>query len=439
MVKQALENTRDRLTPKGYLSRLVDGEVESLLEIFGAVEINGPKWCGKTWTALNHSCSEIHLDDEAMRDLVGTDIHVALVGEKPHLIDEWQRVPAVRDAVRRAVDESGNEAGSYLLTGSATPAYNKVAHSGAGRIASLRMRPLSFAESGISNASISLYGLFNGEFEEQMIDTNIAQFAEAICRGGWPASIARPIAGALRIPRQYINTVFEVTAQRMGKDPQIARRALVALARNNGEAASYATLARDMSAGEYEVNPETARNRAEEYTLFYQHLFMIEDLPGWDAPVKSRARVRTRPKRYLVDPSLATAALGFAPERLLGEMQMMGRLFETLCIRDIRTYLSARPETADASLFYYRDDYGLEVDAIIELVDGRWAAIEIKLSEDKVQKGIESLLRLKNKVKENPAAQNREPEFLAVLVGRTSIARKTPEGVYVVPVTCLTA
>lgn len=427
------------LTPVGYLPRLVDDEVETLLSIFGAVEIDGPKWCGKTWTALNHAQSDIHLDDASVRALAEADLHVALVGDHPHLIDEWQEVPTVRDAVRRSVDEHGSEAGLYLLTGSATPAYGQVSHSGAGRIASIRMRPLSLAEAGLSDGAISLYGLFEGRFKEKQVETSVDVLADVICRGGWPASAQRPVAAALRVPRQYVNTVFDVTAPRMGKSSAMARRALAALSRNIGEAASYATLAQDMAAGEYEASPDAARARAEEYVQFYQSIFVVEELPGWDAPVKARARVRMRPKRYLVDPSLAIASLGLSPARLKSEMQLFGRLFEVLCMRDLRVYLSARAETSDASLCYYRDDYGLEVDAIIELTDGRWAAIEIKLSEDKVQKGVDSLMRLKKKVQQNPAARNHDPEFLAVLVGRTSMARRTPEGVYVVPVTCLTA
>ncbi len=429
----------DTLTPRGYRPRLVDGEVKALLSIFGAVEIDGPKWCGKTWTALNQAQSEVHLDDDTARAIVEADLKTALVGKSPHLIDEWQRVPAVRDAVRRSVDEQSSVPGRYLFTGSATPSYDHVAHSGAGRIATLRMRPLSLAESGLSDGSISLFGLFEGRFENQLVESSIGALAEAICRGGWPASVDRPLADALRIPRQYISAILDVTVQRMGKDPTVARRALVALSRNIGEASGYATLAQDMSAGEYGASPATARGRAEEYVRFYQHLFIVEELFGWDAPVKARARVRTKPKRYIVDPSIAAAALGFSPERLMREMQIFGMFFEALCIRDLRTYLSANAETSDASLYYYRDDYGLEVDAIIELTDGRWAAIEIKLSEDKVQKGVDNLLRLRDKVLANPAARSRPPEFMAVLVGRTAMARRTPEGVYIVPATCLTA
>jgi predicted AAA+ superfamily ATPase len=419
---------------------LIDGEVRELLEAFGAVEIDGAKWCGKTWLALNHACSAIHLDDDEAQALTNADPKLALQGAQPRLIDEWQEVPKVRDAIRRAVDASGSKPGAFLLTGSSTPTdIDAIHHSGAGRMAFLHLRPLSLFEAGVSDGSVSLGGLFDGVFEGGQKDTGLDVIAEEICRGGWPAGRNLPLDRALRIPGQYMKSVYGFSAPKLKKSGATAARVFAALARTTGDAASYATLVSDISEGEH----ASARNGAgkstvEEYLDFFKRLYLVEELLGWDAPVRSRARVRTRPKRYVVDPSLAANELGLSPEALLRDMQTFGKLFECLCIRDIRVYLSACAETADAKLRYYLDDYGLEVDAIVELSDGRWGGIEIKLSEDKVEEGVANLLRLKAKVDGNGMARAVAPSFLAVLVGRTSFARKTPDGVYVIPITSLT-
>jgi predicted AAA+ superfamily ATPase len=427
------------LTPKGYIPRLLDNEVGELLQIFGAVEIDGPKWCGKTWLALNHARSVIHLDDEEGFSLVQADTSLALTGTSPHLIDEWQEVPRVRDAVRRRVDATGSEPGSYLLTGSSTPAPETVHHSGTGRIATIQLRPMSLYETGLSDGSISLHGLFDEDFTSKQVDTRLEVLAAEICRGGWPAGRHLELKRALRVPRQYMTSIYNFSAPKMGKSGDIARRVFTSLARTAGRSASYATIAADISEGETKsASSKIGISIVEGYLEFFKRLYILEDLPGWDAPVGARARVRTRPKRYLTDPSLATAALGISPDKLLGEMQEFGRLFELLCIRDLRIYLSAHPDTTDVQLRYYLDDYGLEVDAIVELPDGRWGAFEIKLSEDKVPSAVNNLIRLKEKVCSNPLAQAKEPSFLAVLVGRTQFARKTAEGVLVIPITCLT-
>jgi len=425
----------EHLTPLGYIPRLVDREISDLLETFGAVEINGPKWCGKTWTALNHSKSLINLDDADNRILAKTDPLLVLMGDHPHLIDEWQLVPSVRDAVRRSIDISGNTPGMFLLTGSSAPHREEVTHSGAGRISTIRMRPMSLSESGFSNASISLEGLFAGEFEPQQLDVHLDTIAEMIVKGGWPASLSRSRKQYSRLPYQYLQAIYDFTAPSFGKSPEVTRKLLQALVRNEGDAVSYATLATDIAGGEKPIDQTTVRDHLD----FLKSIYLIEELQGWDAPVRSRARVRTRPKRHFVDPSLGAAILGVSPEALLGDFQLFGRLFESMCMRDLRVYLSASSQTTYCELRHYRDDYGLEIDVIIELSDRRWAAIEIKLSEDKVSQAVNSLLRLKQKVSENPLARNKEPEFLAVLVGRTPYARRTPEGVYIIPITCLTA
>lgn len=430
------------LTPRGYVSRLIESEFKEYLTTFGAVEVAGPKWCGKTWTSLFFAESVVHLDDREMKGLVEADLHIGLQGKQPRLIDEWHEIPQIRDAVRRSVDASGNKPGAFILTGSTAPAREAkehVRHSGAGRIGRIRMRPMSLFEMGLSNGLVSLSGLFNGVFEQAEKETGLRELADYVCRGGWPAVRDMPVERAQRVARQYLDEVVSYAAYKTGKSALALHALLRSLSRNLATSASHATLASDMAQSE---EAQSARRLSRETVAAYletlHDLYILEDLSGWDAPVRSRARVRTRPKRHLVDPSLAAASLGVSPKRLLeGDLQTFGLLFETLCMRDLRVYASANETMGENTLRYYRDDFGLEVDAIVERKDGSWGAIEIKLSENRVQEGINSLLRLQDKVLKNEKGQSRKPDFLMVLVGRSRFARISPEGVYVVPLACL--
>ena len=432
------------LTPKGYIPRLIESEFEEYLKTFGAVEVSGPKWCGKTWTSLNFAESSIHLDDWELKQLVEADLSFGLQGKQPHLIDEWHEVPQIRDAVRRSVDASGNIPGSYILTGSTAPsreAKERVHHSGAGRIGRLRMRPMSLFEMGLSNGNVSLSGLFDGIFEQSEEETGLDVLADYVCRGGWPAVQEIPAERTQRVARQYLDEVVEYAAGKTGKSSILLHSLLRSLSRNIATSVSHTTLASDMAQGE-EAQPtgRMSRETIASYLEVLTDLYVLEDLNGWDAPVRARARLRTRPKRYLADPSLAAVSLGVTPETLLrGDLQTFGLLFETLCMRDLRVYSSANASLGEGTLKYYRDDYGLEVDAIVERNDGAWGAIEIKLSENKVQEGIDNLLRLKDKILNNDIGQPKEPSFLMVLVGRSRYARVAPEGVFVVPIACLGA
>ena len=432
------------LTPKGYIPRLIESELKEYLATFGAVEVDGPKWCGKTWTSLAFAESVIHLDDWELKRLVEADLSIGLKGKQPRLIDEWHEIPQIRDAVRRSVDASGNNPGAFILTGSTAPtreAKERVLHSGAGRIGRLRMRPMSLFEMGLSNGVISLSGLFEGIFEQTEKETGLEELAGYVCRGGWPAAKDMSIERAQRVTRQYLDEVVSYAAGKSDKSATLLRGLLHSLSRNLAAPVSYTTLASDMSQGEVaQSTGRLSRETTAAYLEALRDLYLLEDLHGWDAPVRSRARVRTRPKRYLVDPSLAADSLGINPQVLLGgDLQTFGLLFETLCIRDLRVYSSANALMGENTLFYYRDDFGLEVDAIVERKDGAWGAIDIKLSENKVQDGINNLLRLRDKVLKNDKSQSRTPSFLMVLVGRSRFARISPEGVYVVPLSCLGA
>jgi len=425
------------LRPEGYKLRLLDEKLDAMLQVFGAVQIDGPKWCGKTWTAKTHAKSEVILDNDQVKPLVEADHALALIGDKPHLIDEWQDIPRVRDAVRRAIDETGSKPGQYILTGSSAPPKERYEHSGAGRIAHLQMRPMSLYEQGLSTGEVSLSELFEGNFTPGHTKTSLESYAEWICRGGWPASIDLPLEAALYIPAQYLQALYLDNAVRDRKEPELLRRIVSSLAKNNGQAAKVETIAADLFAGEKESKQSPARNTTKAYIDYTQSLYLIELLGGWGAPIKARQRLRTKSKRYFVDPSLASAALGLEPGRLLQEGQMFGTLFENLCLRDLRIYTSAFQGPLVPELYYYRDDKGLEVDVVIELPDGRWGAIEIKLGENKVQEGIKSLLALKSLATSNPYARQQEPSFLMVLVASGTFAHKTSEGVYVVPLTML--
>lgn len=425
------------LTPVGYRKRLVDPVLETLLASFGAVEVKGTKFCGKTWTSMAHGNSIVHVDDAAVRSMLDVDVTLALEGEQPHIIDEWQDLPKIWDGVRRKVDENANRPGEFILTGSSTVDRSLLSHSGAGRIAELHMRPMSLFESGASDGSVSLVSLFDGHMEQGAVTSDIRVLARHLCNGGWPALAGRQDAQPM-LAAQYLNALFSVSAEAAGLDGQIARKVALSLARNMGKTVTYKTLYQDTFASSDEsVNPSICQQEISPYLRFFIQQFFIEEQMGWDAPVKSRSRVRTKPKRTFVDPSLPASLLGLSAERILADGQLFGNLFEELCLRDLRVYASALNYIPGAKLHYYADADGLEVDAILELPDGRWGAFEIKLSEEKASQGEAALLRLRNKIAANPAARNPEPSFLAVLVGKANFRRRLPSGVFVVPITCL--
>ena len=427
------------LTPRGYRSRLIESKLELYLDAFGAVEIRGPKWCGKTWLALSRAESAVFLDNESERSAVETNRRLGLLGARPHLIDEWPEVPALWDAVRHEVDAGGSEPGQFILTGSSRPhGKQEVHHSGAGRIARLNMAPLTLFEQGLSDGSASMESLFEGNgAEAASTDTSLEALASMICTGGWPGGLGRDERVAAAIPHQYIEAVCDPSEELAdaGIDPVILRRVLAALARNEGGGASLATIETDAAGGEGALSSDGQVFKR--YLTYLEHSYLIRSLPGWDAPVRARARTRSRPKRYLADPSLSASLLGLNAGRLQWDTQAFGMLFESLCLRDISVYLEASVGLPSPSLRYYRDSYGLEVDAVIELADGRWAALEMKLSAEKADKAAQSLLRLRGKVMSNPLARNREPAFLAVIVGESPFMYQREDGVYVIPITCL--
>ena len=441
------------LVPGEYLPRIVDEQIQRYLQVFGAVEVAGTRWCGKTWTSLRHAKSASYVDDDF--EVASASPALMLQGEKPHVIDEWQLVPGIWDAVRRAVDTSGGR-GGWILTGSSTPVRSASSgaaaslsnaaaskrtphHSGAGRIGRIRMHPMTLSESGDSTREVSLSGLFRGEFEPAIAPSDPNELVELTCRGGWPAAIGQSAEDAQLLAREYLRLFFTESVPAQGKSGEVASRIVASLARNLGQAAKYRTIKLDMYGEEDDPDSLISDQTLASYLGLLKSNFLVEEVPGWVPPARSRKRVATKPKRYLADPSLALAQLGMSPDALLHDWQTFGLAFESLCVRDLTVYARALPQAGLEPVRYYRDETGLEADAIIELMDGRWAAFEIKVSEDKVDDAVRSLVRLRDKLMSGDQSRTRPPEFMAVVTGLSKYAREVEKDIYVLPIRCLTA
>ena len=425
--------------PEGYMPRVADAQIERYLKAFGAVEIAGTKWCGKTWSALMQGASVSYVDENL--DLARADPSMMLIGDRPHVIDEWQRVPAIWDCVRHEVDRARGTRGAFILTGSSTPATRQgeqgPAHSGAGRIGRVRMSPMSLFESGESTGQVSLEGLFAGEFTPCVAERDTVGLVEAACRGGWPEAVDMEVDAAQLIAREYVTAALGVSIPALGLDPDIARWLASSLARNLGQAATYKTIINDMFGAEENPLSVIDEGRVRAYLDALKGMYIVEEVPGWAPPPRDRKRFATKPKRYLADPSLACALLGMSPAALLADWQTFGLVFENMAVRDLSVYARALDLLDDVPVRYYRDDSGVEADAIVQLADGRWAAFEFKVSEDKVEKGVASLERMRRKVCENPRSQTRPPEFMAVITGVGEYAREVAEGIVAVPIRLL--
>ena len=425
--------------PEGYMPRVADAQIERYLKAFGAVEIAGTKWCGKTWSALMQGASVSYVDENL--DLARADPSMMLIGDRPHVIDEWQRVPAIWDCVRHEVDRARGTRGAFILTGSSTPATRQgeqgPAHSGAGRIGRVRMSPMSLFESRESTGQVSLEGLFAGEFTPCVAERDTLGLVEAACRGGWPEAVDMEVDAAQLIAREYVTAALGVSIPALGLDPDIARRLASSLARNLGQAATYKTIINDMFGAEENPLSVIDEGRVRAYLDALKGMYIVEEVPGWAPPARDRKRFATKPKRYLADPSLACALLGMSPAALLADWQTFGLVFENMAVRDLAVYARALDLLDDVPVRYYRDDSGVEADAIVQLADGRWAAFEFKVSEDKVEKGVASLERMRRKVCENPRSQTRPPEFMAVITGVGEYAREVAEGIVAVPIRLL--
>ncbi|MCL2820333.1 MAG: DUF4143 domain-containing protein [Oscillospiraceae bacterium] len=419
------------LTEQGYKNRLIDKKIEHYLKLFGGLSIEGPKWCGKTWTALNHAASVVFmLDPEnnySNREAAKLNPASVLNGNKPLLIDEWQEVPGIWDAVRFASDRT-DEKGLYLLTGSVTPKERSFAHSGAGRIGRIRMHTMSLFESGDSSGAVSLLSLFNGDG----VDSGISKLSQnklinLVIRGGWPENININIDDAGILPSQYIMALAQTDiteADNKKRNPDLVLHLLAAVARTNMTQAGLTTIVADVQSRFGDVSRQTVSD----YLSTLVRLYVVDEIPQWFPELRDKLRLRKAPKKMLTDPSIAISALKANHNDLERDPRTLGGVFENLCIRDLLIY----SESIGAKLSHYHDSNGVEVDAIIEL-GAKWAGIEIKLGAHRVDEGAATLLRLKKKVVSKGAV---EPAFLCIITSGGPLYTRD-DGIHVIPIDCL--
>ena len=415
-----------------YLPRLIDERVKLYLSTFGAVCIEGPKWCGKTWTSTMHSQSAFLLADPANnyanRELAKLDVNQALLGKKPHLIDEWQEVPSIWDAVRFAVDQTPSP-GCFLLTGSATPRQKGIVHSGTGRIATLQMHPMSLFESGSSAGVIALSDVFAGkEIGVQSVKApELSELTELVIRGGWPGSIGKSLRQAALVPREYVENVIKADLARLDgieHNQSKVRKCLLSLARNESTTASMATICGDLAEdGVPPLNPNTVAA----YLDAFQRMFLTNNIEPFSTFLRSPVRIKQQPKRHFCDPSIAAALLGATGHMLIKDVRTFGFLFESMALRDLQIYA----EALGARLYHYQDYENREIDAVIQFEDDTWHAIEIKLNPAQVDEATETLTKVAAIFRHHP------PASLSVVVGKGGVAYRRPDGVYVLPLTAL--
>lgn len=419
-----------------YRPRIMDAQVARYLDVFGAVCIEGPKWCGKTWISSYHAKSEFLVADPSgdfqNRRLAETSPLLVLDGEAPRLIDEWQEVEEIWDAVRYAVDRRG-EKGQFILTGSSTPKKKeRRVHSGAGRIGRLRLRTMSLHESGDSSGAVSLEKLCEGKLDQSMTgEVDLKGLAGYIVRGGFPGALDMPAADARLMARSYIETILADDACRIdGKQYDVKKMRLLlrSLARNESTTATRKTLEKDIRENDDEaVDYDTLGA----YLDVFERLFLLDNQKPFATKVRSSVRVKQAEKRHFCDPSLACALLDLTPEKLVDDLETFGLMFEALCERDLRVYA----ESFGARLFHYRDYEDREIDAVVELEDGRWCAFEIKLGARQIDAAARSLLDLRAKIAKEK--KGREPSVMCVICGMSNAAYQRPDGVFVVPITAL--
>lgn len=421
-----------------YKNRVVDNLLERKLKGKGAVLIQGAKWCGKTTTAEQKAKSILYMDDPQKKaqnlQMAEFNMQRLLQGDAPRLIDEWQLAPQIWDAVRFEVDHR-DAMGQFILTGSAVPAdKQKISHSGTGRFAWLTMRPMSLYESGDSTGGVSIGQLFDSDKTvDGYCKLELADIAFLICRGGWPRAVSLDKDIALDQAKDYVDAITDSDISRVddiNRDKESARRLMRSYARHQGSQATIGTIREDMTAGgAFEISERTITS----YINALKQIFVIEDMPSWNPNLRSKTAIRTSDTRYFVDPSIATAALGIGPEDLMNDLNMMGLLFETMCVRDLRVFADA----LDGDVYHYRDKNGLECDAVIHLRNGKYGLIEIKLGgETLINEGVKTLTSFASKI---DTGAMKEPSFRMILTATGNFAYRREDGILIVPLGCLNA
>ena len=426
------------LTEKGYKKRLIDDKITRYLKLFGAISLEGPKWCGKTWTAKNHANSAVYLDDSANnfenRTKALMDVSLILDKESPELIDEWSEVPEVWDAIRHRCDEDKKK-GKYILTESTTlrskEKQDKIHHSGAGRIDKMKMYSMSLYESGESSGLVSLQSLFNDTQENRVVEkTTLQRLATFIVRGGWPENLEVSDEDIHILPQSYLKAILEYDIHKDGiiRDANKMNMLLKSLARNEGTIASNNTLVSDIEDITSNADYQLSRNTISSYLDTLSKLYLIENQEAFSPNLRSKSVIGKNPKRHYTDPSLACAALKITKDKLLNDIRTFGFLFESLVERDLRIYI----ENLDGKLYHYRNNKsGCEVDAIVELPTGEYGAIEIKLGANEIEDAKKSLIKFSAEV-------NIEPKFKCIICGLWDAVVKDPEtGIYIIPITAL--
>ncbi|MGM9802652.1 MAG: ATP-binding protein [Muribaculaceae bacterium] len=426
-----------------YLPRIADKILQERLEAFGAVLIEGPKWTGKTTTAEQHAKSIIKLQDPDNREeyLATAEAKPSLLlnGSQPRLIDEWQDVPKLWDAVRTAVDNAQGKPGQYILTGSNTVDNDKIHHTGTGRITRMKMHPMSLWESQDSSGKVSLSELFNNpncDIDGAQSKLDIPDLINVACRGGWPATLQLSQKAGAMIAKDYVNSVCEndiIAVDRKQRNPKIARQILRSYARNISTLANKTNILADVTAsGEITLSMDSF----DDYVRALERLFVIQDIDAWSPAIRSKTAIRSKPKRCFCDPSIAIAAMGINATALETQLKTFGFIFEQMCVRDLKAYT----QNFGSNISYYRDRYGLEADLVLHLEDGRYALIECKLGSKEIEDGSKHLLELKQLIRDfNKQEQQvplREPDLLIVITGG-KMAYTRADGVKVIPLACL--
>ena len=422
-----------------YLHRTADDLLSDLLDAFGAVLIEGPKWCGKTTTAEQQARSVIKMQDPDMQEeyliTANSKPSLLLQGDTPRLIDEWQDAPVLWDAVRTMVDKR-DEPGQFILTGSNSVDKEKTKHSGSGRIIKMKMLPMSLWESKESTGEVSIAELFNNpeyDIDGKKSKMTVENLIFAACRGGWPAALkSKSESAQLLIARNYLNSVCSEDISRVDKirrNENLAKQILRSYARNISTIAKKTSMLEDVVTSQ---NMSCSMDTFDDYIAALEKLFVIQDIDAWSPAIRSKTAIRSAPKRGFCDPSIAVAALGLTPSVLKSQLKTFGFIFEQMCIRDLKAYTM----DMNSHVSYYRDRYGLEADIVLHLPDGRYALIECKLGSMEIDKGAEHLLKIRDLIREKNLTEKqmpiREPDLLLILTGG-QISYTRNDGVKVIP------
>lgn len=422
------------LKKENYQNRLIDDKISKYLTIFGAISIVGPKWCGKTWTSLNHATSVSYMTERSSRDLANVDPKYIFTEDNPQLIDEWQLVPSIWDAVRHNCDND-NIKGKFILTGSTTLSKEdskEVFHTGTGRIALLKMYPMSLYESKDSTGDVSITDLLNNTVNCKYIKkVELEEIAKLIIRGGWPDNINKNIEDIDIVPKSYIDTIInkDINERKDKKRSSTKMRMLIrSLSRNESTIVSLDTIVKDIE--EYENNEELieSRHTITDYIDVLDSLYLTSNQEAFSINYRSSKRVGKSPKRHLIDPSLACASLDLSIPKLLNDFNTFGLMFESLVHRDLRIYM----DYLDGYVFHFRDNTsGDEVDAILEFRDGSYGAVEIKLTENGIEEAKNSLMKFYKNVE-------KKPKFMCIIIGHyEAVIQDKETGIYIIPITSL--